>query len=162
VSAARRPGGRVPTVVKNVGGPKNEINVTPLVDVVLVLLIIFMVIMPLLTKELAVKVPETEETEPDQTPPPDQLLVRVERSGEVKLNGEVVSLEELETRLKGQLGSRAEAHRNVFVSAHDQAPYKLLVDAFATARRAGAASLGMLAEPPSVAEAPAPAPAPTP
>ena len=72
--STRRPGGRVPVVVKPTG-PKNEINVTPLVDVVLVLLIIFMVITPLLTKELTVKVPDTEQSAPDEEPPADQLLV---------------------------------------------------------------------------------------
>ncbi|MET0340915.1 MAG: biopolymer transporter ExbD [Polyangiales bacterium] len=152
MSAGRR-SGRLPVVVKPTD-VKNEINVTPLVDVVLVLLIIFMVIMPLLTKELAVKVPDTEQSEPDQTPPPDQLLVRIERTGEVKLNGATTSVEELETTLKGLLGGRAPANRTVFVGAHDEAPYKVLVDVFANARRAGAETLGMLAEPPSVAEAP--------
>src|SRR2546430_6104049 len=65
-------------------GPRSDINITPLVDVVLVLLIIFMVLTPLMEKEIAVRVPE----EPDQTqavepPPPDllQILFKVDEAG---------------------------------------------------------------------------------
>src|SRR2546421_9359255 len=67
-------------------GPRSDINITPLVDVVLVLLIIFMVLTPLMEKEIAVRVPE----EPDQTqavepPPPDllQILFKADQAGAV-------------------------------------------------------------------------------
>jgi biopolymer transport protein TolR len=151
-------GVRKPVVVKPASDVKSEINVTPLVDVVLVLLIIFMVIMPMLQKELAVRVPETETAnEPDEAPP-DQLVVRIERSGERTINGEPASAESYERTLQEQLNARGPTGRTVFVSAHDEAPYKVLVDTFAAARRAGAQTLAMLAEQPEVAEAPQPAP----
>ena len=149
-------GVRKPVVVKPASEVKSEINVTPLVDVVLVLLIIFMVIMPMLTKELAVRVPETETVaEPDDAPP-DQLVIRIERSGERTINGEPAAADAYERILQEQLTSRRAGGRTVFVSAHDEAPYKVLVDTFAAARRAGAQTLAMLAEQPEVAEAPQP------
>ena len=149
-------GVRKPVVVKPASEVKSEINVTPLVDVVLVLLIIFMVIMPMLQKELAVRVPDTETvSEPDDAPP-DQLVIRIERSGERTLNGEPASADAYERMLHEQLTSRSAGRRTVFVSAHDEAPYRVLVDTFAAARRAGAQTLAMLAEQPEVAEVPRP------
>src|SRR2546423_13339550 len=72
-------------------GPRSDINITPLVDVVLVLLIIFMVLTPLMEKEIAVRVPE----EPDQTqavepPPPDllQILFKVDEAGAFPVDNE--------------------------------------------------------------------------
>src|SRR5690349_22838015 len=80
--------------------PNSDINVTPLVDVVLVLLIIFMVLTPLLEKDLEVRVPETEvENEPQ--PPSDQLVVSLTEAGAIKINAETMpSQEEYVARLK--------------------------------------------------------------
>ena len=58
--------------------------------------------------------------------------------------------------LQERLTARGAGRRPVFVSAHDEAPYRVLVDTFAAARRAGAQTLAMLAEQPEVAEAPKP------
>src|SRR5205807_10550161 len=75
-------------------GPRSDINITPLVDVVLVLLIIFMVLTPLMEKEIAVRVPE----EPDQTqavepPPADllQILFKVDEAGLFHVNNETLT-----------------------------------------------------------------------
>jgi len=84
-------------------GPRSDINITPLVDVVLVLLIIFMVLTPLMEKEIAVRVPE----EPDQTqavepPPPDllQILFKVDEAGVFHVNNETLTDENAVDRLK--------------------------------------------------------------
>jgi len=143
---------RSSAVVKPQSGTKSEINVTPLVDVVLVLLIIFMVIMPMLQKELALRVPTNEQVEHTDEVPPNQLVIRIEPSGERKINGELASADSYERTLQDNLSARSADQRIVFVSAHDDAPYKVLVDTFAAARRAGAATLAMLAEP-AVADA---------
>ena len=138
---------RKPVVVKPASATKSEINVTPLVDVVLVLLIIFMVIMPMLQKELTLRVPTNEKVEHTDDMPADQLVIRIEPSGERKINGAPAPADSYEKTLQENLAKRSADQRIVFVSAHDEAPYKVLVDTFAAARRAGAATLAMLAEP---------------
>src|SRR5512144_2168830 len=80
------------------GGPKSEINVTPLVDVVLVLLIIFMVVQPLLQMGYDVQVPPNAENTPT-TPPTDQIVITVTAAKEVYLNKEKVDLPGLPVRI---------------------------------------------------------------
>ena len=136
------------TLVKPASGPKTAINVTPLVDVVLVLLIIFMVVMPLAEKDLAVRIPPTEQVETSSAVPPDQILVRVDRSGAFKINGELTSPDSYVQALKQRLDLKPAKDRWVFVTAEDAAAYKKLVEALEGARRAGAEILGMSDEPP--------------
>jgi biopolymer transport protein TolR len=146
-------------------GVKNDINVTPLVDVVLVLLIIFMVVMPLAEKDLAVRIPASEQVETSSALPPDQILVRVDRAGGFSINSEPTPPDRYVEALKGRLDPRAAAERTVFVSAEDDAAYKKLVEALEGARRAGATTLGLSDEAPPAAAAaapPAPGPAPAP
>jgi len=139
------------------GGIKSEINVTPLVDVVLVLLIIFMVLTPLLEKSLDVRVPSSQTVQADQLPS-EQLVVNIDATGVVRLNEEPVSWEAYVPRLAAQLEQRAEAERVVIVVAADDAPYRLLVHAFDGARQAGARTLGMNTDvlPAALTVAPAP------
>ncbi|WP_150048071.1 MULTISPECIES: ExbD/TolR family protein [Methylomonas] len=80
------------------GGELSEINVTPLVDVMLVLLIVFIVTAPLLTQVVKVKLPKTEQTEP--TPDKHVAILAVTASGEAELDGKAVPLEALEGELK--------------------------------------------------------------
>lgn len=80
------------------GGELSEINVTPLVDVMLVLLIVFIVTAPLLTQVVKVKLPKTEQTEP--TPDKHVAILAVTASGVAELDGKAVPLEALEGELK--------------------------------------------------------------
>jgi biopolymer transport protein ExbD len=146
-------GARKTVLVRPVAGPKSAINVTPLVDVVLVLLIIFMVVMPLVEKDLAVRIPATEEVETTSEVPPDQIVVRVESDGAFKINGELTPPELYVENLKRRLDPRHPADRVVFVTPEDEASYKNLVLALEGARLAGAETLGMTAEPPPPAAA---------
>src|SRR5258706_16088450 len=82
------------------GRPNSDINVTPLVDVVLVLLIIFMVVTPLLEKDIDVRVPDQEQVEVETEVPPDQLVVSLDAEGRMKLNSEEVSEEQYIEKLK--------------------------------------------------------------
>jgi biopolymer transport protein ExbD len=133
--------------VKPQSRPNSDINVTPLVDVVLVLLIIFMVITPLLEKDIEVKVPETEV---ENTPPPenpDQLVVQIDESGNIKINAESMnSLEDFKTRLKRMLAAKPRDERVVFFMANDKANYGQLVGALDGAKAAGATILAMATE----------------
>jgi biopolymer transport protein ExbD len=141
-------------------GPNSDINMTPLVDVVLVLLIIFMVVTPLLEKDIGVRVPATEQVEQHDEVPPDQLVVKVKESGELQINSEKVPEAEYIDRLKGVLSRKPANEKIVFVLADDKASYARVVAACDGAKQAGAETLGMATELPPDAAMPAPAPNP--
>ena len=133
-------------VVRPATAVKGDINVTPLVDVVLVLLIIFMVVTPMLEKDLTLRLPATEQVETTSELPADQIVVRVESSGELRINGVPVEAEGYVQALRDRLAPRAPIDRVVFVTPEDDASYRKLVEALEGARRAGAEVLGMTAE----------------
>ena len=124
-----------------------EINVTPLVDVVLVLLIIFMVITPLLEKDIAVNVPSTEKVEQVEEVPPDQLVVKLLASGETQINGEKIDPgDPYVQRLESVLSKKVPKDRIVFVLAEDGASYGALVALLDGAKKAGAQTLGLMTD----------------
>jgi biopolymer transport protein TolR len=103
------------------GGPKSEINVTPLVDVVLVLLIIFMVVQPLLQRGYEVQVPPNAPATPNQPPPTDQIIVSLTANKEYYLNKEKVEPANIAIRLQEVLRNRSS--KVVFFSAEDTVKY---------------------------------------
>jgi len=126
-----------------------QINVTPLVDVVLVLLIIFMVITPLLTKTFWIHTPEQEREEVeaqalqgDPTPP---LVLHVGGDGALALNGAAVSAGELPERLRRVFAARTD--HILFVDADDRATYGVVVRAMDGAREGGAVTIAALTHP---------------
>ncbi len=144
------------------GRPNSDINVTPLVDVVLVLLIIFMVVTPLLDKMLRVRVPDAEQTEQYEQPTATQIVVSVNKEGHVLINNEEVDDAGYVQKLRRVLAARAPGDRLVFFSAEDDALYQRLVFALDGARQAGAEIMTMTTEPMAAAPAAGAAPAPTP
>jgi biopolymer transport protein ExbD len=139
--------------------PNSEINVTPLVDVVLVLLIIFMVVTPLLEKDIEVRIPETEEVPPPPDDQPEtQLIVKLDTAGAYTINTEPVSEADYVGKLKRMLGAKKKEDRIVFFVADDKANYGKLVAAFDGAKQAGAFVLGMATEDIPVASPPPGAP----
>ncbi len=137
------------------GRPNSDINVTPLVDVVLVLLIIFMVVTPLLEKDIQVRVPD-EDTEVLPEPDPDQIVVSVEASGSIKLNTEEVDDASYVERMKRVLAAKAPDERLVFFIPEEKSNPcpRFSLDG---ARAAGAKILGVITEPVSgVVTGPAP------
>jgi len=157
--------------VKPTTPPNSEINVTPLVDVVLVLLIIFMVVTPLLEKDIEVRIPETEEVPPPPDDTPDtQLIVKLDTAGAYTINTEPVSEADYVGKLKRMLGAKKKEDRIVFFVADDKANYGKLVAAFDGAKQAGAFVLGMATEDipagaatpvdPATGEVPPPSPSP--
>lgn len=133
------------------GGAKTvtpQMNVTPLVDVVLVLLIIFMVITPLLTKTFWVHTPKQdkeevkrEELAADPQPP---LVLRVGAGRSLQVNGTAVSLEELPERLRRMFAARDD--HIVFFDAADDAEYGFAVRVMDQAREGGAVTIAALTE----------------
>ena len=120
-----------------------DINVTPLVDVVLVLLIIFMVVTPLLEKDIPLSMPKSEKVEEVTDVPPDQLVVNIAANNDLKVNFAPVTLEELQDRLKERLDHKRDNDKVVFIVSDDQANYGRLVAVLDKARGAGAKVLGM-------------------
>ncbi len=134
------------------GGSKKSVrpvmNVAPLVDVVLVLLIIFMVITPLLTKQMTVNVPIKAEDKPDLVPPPDaepQVVLWVGSDGRVRVNREVVADDQLATHLRSVYAARRD--QTLYFDSHDDAPFGRAVQALDTARGAGITAIAVLTEP---------------
>jgi biopolymer transport protein ExbD len=133
--------------------------VTPLVDVVLVLLIIFMVVTPLLEKDIAVRVPDTEVPVDPELIPDKQLVVRVTAAGDLSINWDKVERVDLVAKLKEVLERRRKPEdKVVFVIAEDGANYGKVVSVLDLVRQSGAHVLGMMTELPEEPAAPAPAP----
>ena len=128
----------------HVASPSNsDINITPLVDVVLVLLIIFMVVTPLLEKELPVRVPELEsEPTPPSEIPPDMVVVQIQNGGRIYLNQGEVQKAQLYDQLKAINEGRKE--KVVFFDAEDAASYGDAVWVLDTLKRAGTETNGMM------------------
>ena len=132
--------------VRNEGAKVNSnINVTPMVDVMLVLLIIFMVITPMLQKGTIVEMAKTNN--PVQMPDADKedaLIVAVQRDGKVFFDAQMVGPEELTQKVKERVSSRT--NKQVFVRADARAHYKAVVDVVDDVRSAGVDQLGLLTE----------------
>jgi len=143
------------------GQPNSDINVTPLVDVVLVLLIIFMVVTPLLEKDIQVRVPD-EDTQEVQEPDPNQIVVSIEESGSIKLNSEAVDDASYVERMKRVLAAKAPEEKLVFFIPEEKANYGRVVFALDGARTAGAKILGVITEPVTGIVTPGAPPAGTP
>jgi biopolymer transport protein ExbD len=139
--------GRRPIVVaRPQSAPQGDINVTPLVDVVLVLLIIFMVVTPLLEKDIKIALPSTEKLEEVSEVPPDQLVVKVTAAGDLEINTVKVAPDAYRAALQEKLDARGD--KTVFVLADDRASYARLVFALEGAKAAGATTLGMATDTP--------------
>jgi biopolymer transport protein TolR len=122
---------------------RSDINITPLVDIVLVLLIIFMVITPLLQMGYDVKVPPKATVEQAPTLA-DQLIVSLTTDNKVFLNKEELNLQSLPLRLSEILKNRRD--KTVFFSADDSSNYGKVVEVMDIVRNAGAKNLGIVLE----------------
>ncbi len=119
-----------------------EINVTPFVDVVLVLLIIFMVTAPLMLQGMDVNLPQTTTQPIQMTNAP--LVLTVTKAGEYSIAKKVIPSAELQAKLEAVFEARGE--KELFLRADQAAPYGVVVQAMAAARRAGATRLGIVTE----------------
>ena len=130
-------------------GTVSDINVTPLVDVMLVLLIIFMVITPMLQKGISVDLPRTQNpTKMPDAEKEDALTVAVSKDGKVYLQqgSQVDKLvpEDLAPKIKDILAARVD--KTVYIRADQRAKYGVVVDCVDNVRAAGVDRLGMLTE----------------
>jgi TolR protein len=122
----------------------SEINVTPLVDVCLVLLIIFMVVTPMLQKGVPVNLPMTEE--PEKTPDTDkQLQISVKADGSVYLGSTVVRKEQVQSELE-QIHQRT-PDREIAVKGDKLVKYGAVLDVLKALREVGFNNVGLIAQP---------------
>ena len=126
------------------GDYKSDINITPLVDVVLVLLIIFMVITPLLQMGYDVKVPPKATEQTISQVPPDQLIVSVMPGNKIYLNKQELTAQQLSAQLSDNLKNRSQ--KTVFFSADDSVPYEQCAKAMDIVKNAGATNIGIVLE----------------
>lgn len=121
----------------------SQINVTPLVDVMLVLLIIFMVTAPMMQSGIDVKLPKTEGAAIKAREEP--LVVTIDSRRRVYLGDRLVQGSELKSKLEAITKTRADA--TVLLRADETVPYGFVVSAMASIRRAGIEKIGMVTEP---------------
>jgi len=134
--------------------PVTDINVTPLIDVVLVLLIIFMVLTPLAEKQKFLRVPEyqpeLQPVPPDQVPP-DQTVLTVLKNGKVLLNKQELEVKEAMEKLHEAYDGRPS--KPLFFNAEDDVKYDQAFQVLDAAHSAGVNTIGVMTDPPLTAQA---------
>jgi biopolymer transport protein ExbD len=126
------------------GGVKADINVTPLVDVMLVLLIIMMIVAPMLQKGVDVKLP-TAVNRQDKPDTQEQTVVAVTADGRMHLNQVAIPDRDLPDRLNEALESKKE--KIVYLKADQDASYGRVMAAFDALRKANVENIGLIADP---------------
>ena len=128
------------------GAAISQINVTPFVDVMLVLLVIFMVTAPILQQGVQVNLPETKAGA--VTGEEEPLVVSITEKGILYLNDNPIKLEEL--RVKLQAIRQIQRDKEVYLRADKSVAYGVVMGAIATIKEAGIVKLGMMTQPPAV------------
>ena len=123
-------------------GVRADINVTPLIDVVLVLLIIFMVLVPSMLKELTANIPRKDETNTPPDPSASPIVVEYTAKGELSLNQEPVAPEALGEKVAEKI--KYKSQKVVFFKIEDDAPYGDAIRFMDIVRGAGATTLGIV------------------
>jgi biopolymer transport protein TolR len=126
------------------GGPKSDINVTPLVDVMLVLLIIMMLVAPMLQKGVDVKLPLAANTA-DKPETQEQTVLAVDARDRFYVNGIEVHKNEMADRIKAALEEKNE--RIVLIKGDTDASYRAIMAAMDDLRKAGIEDIGLITDP---------------
>ncbi|RKJ95370.1 ExbD/TolR family protein [Alicycliphilus denitrificans] len=123
--------------------PMSEINVTPLVDVMLVLVVIFILTAPLLANSIRLELPRAQGTQPGAAP--QSVTVSVDKAGQAFLDGEALAQDALAARLKDVAARRPDTE--VQLRADAAVPYGRVAELMGAAQAAGLSRIGFVAEP---------------
>jgi biopolymer transport protein TolR len=126
-------------------GSTPNINITPLVDVVLVVLIIFMIVTPMVTKTFWLNLPPKND-EKDVTPPSDNkpLVMTVDKAGVIRMNTTVIAKNEIRERVPRMLAAKDQ--KVLYFDAANDASYAAAIEAMDLSRSAGVKSIAILTE----------------
>ncbi len=129
-------------MIKGKGKFQSDINITPYIDILLVLLIIFMMVAPLKQHDHPVRVPQPAKTIQPKDVRPDSIIVDMELDHSLKLNQQPITLEKLEPTLKELF--RRGAAKNMFIRGDSDLPYGDVFVLLDVARRSGVADIALL------------------
>ncbi len=124
-------------------GPKREINITPYIDILLVLLIIFMVITPQKHHDLKVRPPQSPSKNVSSIPNPEVIVVSVYPDSTIEINTKRVSLSQLGNELYQVYSGRP--NKNLFIRGATELPYGQIVKIIDIAKGSGVGEIGLLA-----------------
>lgn len=129
------------------GGFTSDINVTPMVDVMLVLLIIFMVVTPMLQSGVSVVMPKTKNSEEDQNINKETaVVIAIPADGQFYVGKEVIAKERLTEKVKAMMENRKIEDRVVYIKGGAQVSYGSIVDTISSIRESGIDRIGLVTE----------------
>jgi len=134
MSESGSPGSQAPQPKK--AATKTDINVTPLIDIVLVLLIVFIVMVPGLSKALPVVVPQVVTTTTATPPNPNTVVVTIDQNGKLFLQSDEIQVGELSEKLCPVVQLQPAGMRKVFLKIDEEQPYQYAVNVLDQIRRA--------------------------
>jgi biopolymer transport protein ExbD len=126
------------------GGPMADINVTPLVDVMLVLLIIFMVTAPPLSTPIPVDLPQPSPPITNPPPPVDPISIRIDAGGTINMNGNIVDMKTLSAEFAVQGAMKVDEQAKLEIETDPEAEYETLARVLARAKNEGLAKISFV------------------
>lgn len=123
-------------------GIRSDINVTPLIDVVLVLLIVFMVLVPKLLNQMTIDVPPKSDAKEADPTSSDQLVVTISDDGRIAINDRAVTVEEMPDLVRNQMQNRAK--KLMFFNPSEGANYGLVAKVMDICRGSGTKTIGIM------------------
>ncbi|MDT5295413.1 MAG: biopolymer transport protein TolR [Acidobacteriota bacterium] len=130
------------------GGLTSDINVTPMVDIMLVLLIIFMVITPFLQQGVSVALPR-DVNNPDEDPAiikESSVVVAITKDGDIYLGKKKIDKDALKTEIDSKMATKTDAERIVYIRSDVEANYGAVVETINLIRDAGIDQIGLVAD----------------